>query len=334
MSDLIALMETPNLDAYDNIVVAFSGGKDSLACALHLLDRGVDPARIELWHHDVDGGDAFMDWPCTPAYCDAVADALDIVILHSRKHGGFRREMLRDGSATAPVTFETITDDGIVEVTVGGKGPAGTRLKFPQVSANLSVRWCSAYLKIDVADLALKNDPRFRGQRTLVLTGERAEESPSRARYKTFEPHRSDLRNGKKYTRHIDHWRPVHDWSEAKVWALIQEFGVVPHPAYRLGWGRLSCMSCIFGNANQWASVRRVAPERFEEIARYEEQFGTTIQRKLSVRQLADRGVAYDGMTHELVELAMNTAYTSPVQVSSSEWQMPLGAFGENAGPT
>lgn len=333
--DLIEQSDGPALSTYDYIIVAFSGGKDSLACVLHLLESGVPPWRIELWHHNVDGGDAFMDWPCTPAYCDAIAQELGFVILHSWKHGGFRREMLRDGTATAPVSFQTVNAAGeVLEHVVGGRGPAGTRLKFPQVSANLSVRWCSAYLKIDVADLALKNDPRFRGRRTLLLTGERAQESAARAKYQTFEPHRSDLRNGKKYTRHIDHWRPVHDWPEEKVWALIQKYGIVPHPAYRMGWGRLSCMSCIFGNANQWASVRAVAPERFEEIAQHEESFGTTIKRGVSIRQLADRGTPYNGIDPELVELAMSTTYTGPVRVPASEWRVPLGAFGESDGPT
>jgi hypothetical protein len=34
----------------------------------------------------------------------------------------------------------------------------GTRLKFPQVSADLNVRWCSAYLKIDVMARVLSPD--------------------------------------------------------------------------------------------------------------------------------------------------------------------------------
>lgn len=55
--------------AYDRVVVTFSGGKDSLACLLHLLELGVAPARLELHHHEVDaGGPSFMDWPVTPAY--------------------------------------------------------------------------------------------------------------------------------------------------------------------------------------------------------------------------------------------------------------------------
>lgn len=56
-----------NPSSYDVVIVAFSGGKDSLACLLHLLELGVPRSKIELWHHDVDGreGSTLMDWPCS-----------------------------------------------------------------------------------------------------------------------------------------------------------------------------------------------------------------------------------------------------------------------------
>ena len=62
---------------YDHVVVAFSGGKDSTAAFLHLLDRNVPKDRVELWHHDIDGreGSHLMDWPSTPAYYGAFARA-------------------------------------------------------------------------------------------------------------------------------------------------------------------------------------------------------------------------------------------------------------------
>lgn len=61
------MIPLPSLANYDRILVAFSGGEDPLAYLLHLLDLGVSPDRIELHHHDVDGGVPFRDRPCTSA---------------------------------------------------------------------------------------------------------------------------------------------------------------------------------------------------------------------------------------------------------------------------
>jgi 3'-phosphoadenosine 5'-phosphosulfate sulfotransferase (PAPS reductase)/FAD synthetase len=229
-----------DIDSYDKIIVYFSGGKDSLACLLNLFDLGVDPSKIELWHHEIDGreGSELMDWPITPDYCRKIAAAFGVPIYFSWKIGGFEREMLRHNALTAPTRFET-PDEGIKQVG-GTRGKANTRLKFPQVSANLSVRWCSAYLKIDVGAAAIRNQKRFNNSRTLTISGERAEESAARANYKEFEPDRSDNRNGRT-ARHVDRWRPVHAWTEAEIWAIIKKYSVNPHPAYWLGWGRVSC---------------------------------------------------------------------------------------------
>lgn len=313
----------PDLDSYDHFVVAFSGGKDSLACVLYLLELGVPIEKIELWHHDIDGreGSWLMDWPVTRDYCRKVAAALNLPIYFSWKEGGFEREMLRDSDPTAPTWFET--PDGVF--SIGGKGKPGTRMKFPQVSADLSVRWCSAYLKIDVGSAALRNQDRFKGKRTLFITGERAEESSSRARYKVFEPHRTHGAS-----RHVDQWRPVHGWDEVQVWAIIERHHILAHPAYRLGWGRLSCAACIFGSPNQWASLRIASPEQFAIIADHERRFGVTIQRNESVEQRADRGTPYP-MVLDLIMKALADIFTEPVFVD--DWQLPAGAFGENAGP-
>ena len=320
----------PDLAGYDTIIVAFSGGKDSIACLLTLIDAGVPRERIELYHHDVDGqGPPFMDWPSTTAYCRAVGVPLYL----SWKEGGFLREMLRDNAPTAPIHFQT--PDGTVG-TVGGSGPPGTRLRFPQVSANLSQRYCSAYLKIDVMAALVRAQHRFLGRRTLIVTGERAQESRARAGYAVFEPDRTDTREGTRRRRHVDHWRPVHRLDEHEVWALMREHGIVPAPAYRLGWSRLSCLGCIFGAPAQWASLRCIAPDWFERIADYEDRFGRTIQRHCGIRALADRGQPYlAAITQpDLARHALGHDWTEPVRIAPRDWKLPAGAFGPGAGPT
>ncbi len=323
----------PDLASYDRIVVAFSGGKDSIACVLDLLDRGVPRERIELHHHDVDGqGECFMDWPSTTGYCRAVAQALGLPLYLSWRDGGFLREMLRQDEPTAPIRFET--PDRYVGAA-GGQGPRGTRLRFPQVSANLSVRWCSAYCKIDILAALIRAQDRFIDTRTLVVTGERAEESANRARYPLFEPHRTDARDGR-MRRYVDHWRPVHGWSAQAVWSALQRRGVVPAPAYRLGWSRLSCAACIFSSADQWATLRFIAPAWFERIADYEDAFGYTIRRDRSIRALADHGRPYAATVTQpdLVSQALSRTWVEPVLVSPARWRLPAAAFSEPIGPS
>lgn len=322
-----------NLTSYDYIIVAFSGGKDSVACVLHLLEKGVDKNKIELWHHCVDGKEepeSFMDWPVTEDYCRKFAEKMGLKVKFSWKKGGFKREMLREGQRTAPNIFQD-QDDNLIECG-GQNGKLSTRRKFPQVSASLSVRWCSAYLKIDVCTMAITNQPRFVGKRTLVVSGERAEESSSRAKYNELEPDRSDRRDGKRVKRHVDHWRPVHKWIESDVWEIFERWNINPHIAYRLGWGRLSCIACIFGSNNQWASLNSIAPSMTDNIADYEDQFGLTIHRTKSLPERISEGTPYENMDERLIKIGLSKEYTDTIIVD--KWELPNGAYGESDGPT
>jgi 3'-phosphoadenosine 5'-phosphosulfate sulfotransferase (PAPS reductase)/FAD synthetase len=321
------------LDEYDHILVSFSGGKDSLALVLDLLERGVSRDRIQLWHQCVDGeagvDQPFVDWPCTESYVRAVGKTLGVRTFFQWRLGGFLGEMLKKGARTRPVRFER-QDSGIGQAG-GVKGKLSTRRRFPQACGDLRVRWCSAVLKIDVMALALNNDPALRSGNILVLTGERREESANRAAYAEREPHRCDC-----HRRRVDAWRSVIDRSEEEVWQIMRRWWINPHPAYRLGFSRVSCLTCIFGGPDQWASVRKIAPDRFARIAGYEREFGCTIKRGLTVEQLADRGTPYPACDNAgLVALALSSHYPADqVVVSPGEWRLPEGAFKRGSGPT
>jgi len=339
-----------DLSDYDVIIVAFSGGKDSLACLLHLLDLGVSRDRIELWHHCVDGWTSeehpdserrdFADWPITPAYCKQIAEHFRIPLYFSWVSGGFEAEMLLDDEAPAPTYFET---DLGTEVRYPLAKTRRRRQMFPQKSSTLAdgTRWCTPLLKIDVGKKALTHSKRLQGKNVLFLSGERAQESTGRAFYPEIQAHTADLRYATRSAiRHIDHWRPVHAWDESDVWAIIKKYGIVPHPCYQLGFGRCSCAICIFGNPNQFASFAVVMPARFTKLVRYEKKFGVKIDRDLALPDYVKKGAPYRPILEpafaRVVDLLRSEEWPSgaPIAVPPKDWRQPAGAFGESDGPT
>ncbi len=323
-----------DLHGYDYYLVSFSGGKDSVSSVLDLLDQGVPRERIELWHCCIDGaGRCLFDWEVTESYCREFGKAFGIPVYFMWKDGGFEREMLRQNALTAPITFQL--PDGTLDKAGGTRGKLSTRLKFPQPSPDLMVRWCSAYLKIDVFSTALINQERFRGKRTLVISGERAEESPQRARYKQFEPDRTDLRSGKRFRRHVDRYRPVLLRPESWVWEIIERYRIRVHPCYYMGWSRCSCKFCIFSNKHQMASAARVSPEQMDILIAYEEQFHYTMKRDTDLCSLIESGTPYPSITQELINLATSHYYSSTILIPEEElWILPAGAYGEGCGPS
>lgn len=321
-----------DLSVYDRFIVAFSGGKDSLACLLHLFDSGVSPDKIELWHHDVDGRESerLYDWPISKNYCESVAQHFNIPIYFSWREGGIRREMLRENALTAGVWYEGPDGKHFVP-SVDRPQYYNTRRKFPQVSTDLSVRWCTSYSKVMVSESALRNDLRFRKGKTLFITGERAEESTNRARYKDFEEHRADLRDGLVYKRYIDHWRPVLLWDELQVWDIIRKYHIRPHPAYYIGFGRTSCMCCVFLGADAFKTVSILDPKSFNQLAQYEKEFGYTMKRDISLVDLIKKGVPFEYEEQDAI-MAMSETYDWPI--ITDNWVMPQGAFKGGCGPS
>lgn len=347
------------LQRYGKIIVAFSGGKDSLALILALLDMGVPKSQIELWHHLMEppGTKSYkFDWPVTEAYVRAVGKALGIKVRFSWRDGGFERELMRENAKTAGVFYED--GDGVLHYLPPAKPSKyckdcrryydhdeqafcpdcgtlrdgfSTRKKYPMKTADLKRRWCSASLKIDVCRRVLANDPRFSEGVFLMLTGERRQESDARELYEEAQVY------AKTQKRLVHQWRAVIDWKEEHVWDAFERHRIRPHPAYYLGFSRVSCMTCIFGDRNQWASVRTLAPQAFAYHAENEKRFGLTIDAKLSVVEQANRGCSFvEDAPKCLVDLAMGTDY--PVDdvfvPEGQEWILPAGAFKRQGGPT
>lgn len=145
------------------IAVLLSGGKDSIACYYKLIELGVPKEKIELWHHDIDGGHPSrrMDWRCTQNYVKAFAEAEQVPLRLSWRVNGFFGELYRIG-ASEPVEWmepdtreicrcklskkylecqelkEKILEEKILKEKLK---EYGYRMKFPAKAGDLSRRW-------------------------------------------------------------------------------------------------------------------------------------------------------------------------------------------------
>lgn len=310
------------LDTDCKIIIAFSGGKDSVAMVLYLLDLGVDKSRIELHHHLVDGKEGnLFDWECTESYCKAFARYFGFPITLSWREGGILREMYRENEGLQDVYY----DNGSTH-HLPSKAGNSTRRKFPAVNASLRTRWCSSVVKIQPFSRYMSHNFDNKEQCTiLVCTGERRRESASRAKYKDFELHSTHSKNRKSY-----HWRPVIDFEETDVWKLYEKYHIQPHPCYELGWSRCSCQLCIFSSPNTWASIYQLSPEKIEQIDAVEQEFGFTLYNKMTIWDKVRRGKSFikpDKLERWKDEILGK--FTSPIFVEN--WQLPQGAYASEA---
>ena len=326
-------------------IVAFSGGKDSIAMVLHLLELGVPKSQIELWHHDVDGhGEELFDWKVTPEYCKAFADAMGITLLFSYREGGIVKRLLRNNEPRGNVWYQT--PDFQWHMIESDQTALNTGGRFPSVSADLQSRWCSSEVKIDVASTILANDPRLQGTaeepvEIIFCTGERHDESTKRATYEELQVYKRGRFTQK---RKVLAWRPIIEYKESDVWELLQKWNIQPHPCYFIGWSRCSCQLCIFNGPDYWQTALIISTQKVIRIreleietASFEVNAGKehTLYNKKDIFDKCSEGTAVVDTEDDKMKFWIRQAtekFTMPIFVEG-EWILPIGAFKtENCG--
>lgn len=334
------------LEEYDLIVVLISGGKDSVACYLKLIELGVPKEKIEFWHHDIDGGHPTrrMDWKCTQNYVKALADAEGVKLRVSYRVNGFFGELYRIG-ASEPIEWIDPDTGEIKQCKLSSnylkcrelKEQAteemeellkqyGYRMKFPAKGGTHSGRWCSGNLKAAVQDSVTANlEETKHDKKILIVSGERRGESAGRSKYNEMEIHRTNATA--KAHRIVHQWRCCIDYSEKDVWELLKRHHINPHPCYRIGWNRCSCMMCIFSTPRLFAGVKELFPDDYASLRHDEEVLGFTLDNKKNLDEFIGDTPSCVCWNDKKAIRSILTGEFGTEDIYTENWNYPVGAF-------
>ncbi len=234
-----------SLSTYDGVVVNLSGGKDSQV-TLDRICAGAERAgvlgRVRAVHADTGS-----EWPQSAPHCAYLCG----------QYG---------------VPFEVVRP----------RRPLAESIRRRGMWPSNPCRYCTSDHKRDpIAALVRRHWPARSGARILVVSGERAEESPHRARLPAFAVDGRLTVSG----RAVHQWRPILDLGEAQVWAEIERSGLRHHVAYDWGCRRVSCILCVLASENDLRIGAEHNPEMAKLYLRIEADIGHTFRHR---RPLAD----------------------------------------------
>ena len=254
-------------------IVALSGGKDSVATLIKVLETG--------WVPEVVFCDTGWEHPKLYEYLKYLERALpigDIRFLKSNKYAGF------------------------IDMVIQKK-------RFPSTMA----RFCTEVLKVEpMIDYLLDEVGHsfivYQGIRAQE-SEKRRKMRPSCTYFKYYlEPYGYTADNKPKYHKYRksdvlafvesgylhDVQRPVFELSADEVFDVHKSWNIEPNPLYKEAFGRVGCFPCIQANSKEVWNIYNRYPERIEEIARYEKQLGTTFFPPLYVpKRYASKEVSF-----------------------------------------
>lgn len=238
-------------------VVSHSGGKDSQAMLIKLLER-IPPSQLLVIHASL----AESEW-----------------------HGAM--ELARDQAQDAGVPFLVARASKSFLQMVERRHevrPGPNSSCWP----GASTRQCTADLKRGPIEREVRRYAKDKGFTTVVsCMGMRAAESPARAKRIALTINKRGTVRGRDWFE----WLPIHDMPTAEVWRTIAAAGQTPHPAYLSGNSRLSCVFCFLASPRDIANGARHRPELYQQYREIEIRTGYTFhQSRRSLEEMVRVG--------------------------------------------
>ncbi len=224
------------------------------------------------------------DWPETLPYVQQLCTHLGVRLVAQQilyqpvgDRCSVKRREIRDIHSEADIV--PLGTPGVI----AGVTDLAFRRKWPPSPAT---RYCTKYGKIELLDAWLRQHRVQLGPDLIIALGERAGESPRRARKPTLWPR----------LRWADgtvawNWEPVHDLSRRAIFRTLHAHTVAPHPAYAAqgmtpwqmydqdteGGPRTGCRFCIY--ATQSDVCHQAQRAENQALRQYIEYFETTTGR-------------------------------------------------------
>ena len=221
----------------DRLVVGVSGGKDSTAVCLHLLENGFSKSDFDRVF--IDTG---WESPITYEYLNRLEGLIGSITR-------IKKEI--------PIPEEHKEFCLHIESLLGFESPFVRRLlKYLHFSRG-NQKWCTGVLKVEPLReyfYQMEDEP-------INVVGIRKEESAKRSALEEWE-----------YAKHFDCyvWRPIINWREQDVINIHHRFGLVPNPLYLSGnMPRVGCWPCINANKHSIANIDEDRIRIVEKLEKY-----------------------------------------------------------------
>ncbi|MTH33028.1 phosphoadenosine phosphosulfate reductase family protein [Paracoccus limosus] len=265
-------------------IVNISGGKDSTACYLLALQRGV-PFRAVM-------ADTGNEHPITIEYAERLCD----------RTGGpqveiYRADFTERMDKKRAYIAEHWAAEGVpqawVDRAIAALQPTGIPFldlylwkgRFP----SRRVQFCTEFLKSEPIGKQVIDPARQAGPVAQWL-GVRRAESLARRNAPMWQTVRTPGQHAMRF------YRPLIHWSAENVFGYAAAHGLDPNPLYLQGMGRVGCFPCINANKGEIRAIAIRFPEAFERISEWEAICAEASKRQRATFFAAD--VTPEGAAH------------------------------------
>ena len=220
------------------LIVSTSGGKDSTAMCLKLMEQGYTPSDYDRIFFDTG-----WEHKSTYEYLDSLEKTVGPI---------FRLK------AKVPVKEEHKDLVAKYEARLGYESPMIRKIFWKLGFPRRRIKWCTDALKINPAKKFFEEQE----DEYINVVGIRKEESTARRNMSQWE-----------WSESFDCWiwRPIINWSLEDVIAIHRRFNLSPNPLYLAGSARVGCWPCINSRKKE---INRLDPARVELIRDLEQDIG------------------------------------------------------------